>query len=349
MKKQTNHPNYHQAPPVMVELSRGGIVESQHRAYVAVMASNGELLESYGDPEHVTFLRSSAKPLQAMNIILSGTAERLSLEERHLAIASGSHGGEAIHQSAVESLLAKAGLNVSALQCGVQPPLDSKFRKELLLSGEKPSPLHHNCSGKHSGMLATAVVLGYDINNYLDPKHPVQKDICRNIGIMASYDSQNIIIGIDGCSAPVHGMPMLNAALAFARLVSPDGLPDEFGKAATRISSAMRKYPELIAATRERICTELMRAVDPKFQLVAKAGAEGYYAVAWLDLKTGRGIGMTVKMEDGGQRGRDHIICTILQKYGVLPDPLPTTIMELVPTYITNWAGKVVGEYKVRL
>jgi len=336
-------------PPVTVELTRGGIVESQLRAHAACVDSTGKLIYSRGNPDYVTFLRSSAKPVQAMNVVLSGAVERFGLTTKELAICAGSHGGEQIHTETVLSILAKIGLTATALQCGVHPPLDAAARMELERHDEKPTALHHNCSGKHSGMLAAAVTGGYSISTYLDPRHPVQQRIIRTFGLMADYPPDQIVIGIDGCSAPVHGMPIRTAALAFARMVDPSGLPDEITAAATAVAGAMRSCPEMVAASRDRTCTELMRNVDARFRLIAKAGAEGYYATGWIDPDSGRGMGLTVKMEDGGQRGRDPITIALLQRFGVLPADLPPALKPFTEPVITNWAGKKVGEVIVRL
>ena len=335
-------------PPVAVELTRGEIVESRHRAFACVATADGELLLTLGDPDFTTFLRSSAKPLQAVAAVASGAVDAFGLTERELAIIAGSHGGEAIHTGTVATLLAKGGLEIEMLQCGIQPPLDTRAREELAARREEPTALHHNCSGKHAGMLLTAKHLGLDIHEYLNPEHPVQKRITEVIARLGGAPAESIATGVDGCSAPVHAMPMRAAARAFARMVEPDGLTEDLRTAAKRVTAAMRAYPQMVAATRDRICTELMRAGEA-VGLIAKAGAEGYYAAGWRDIKSGRGLGLAVKMEDGMQRGRDPLAIAILQRFGALPLELPGVLLPFAAGKIKNWRGLTVGEMRVIL
>ena len=335
-------------PPAVVEIRRGGLVESVHRAHACVVGSDGRLWLTIGDSNHVAYLRSSAKPLQAAAMIRMGLTAAYALERHEIAIICGSHGGESIHVETVQALLAKAGLDVKALQCGVQSPLDASVRRDLQGDGFEPTPLHHNCSGKHAGMLLTARLLNLDLAEYLDPASQVQQGITAFIGEVSAYNPGSIVIGRDGCSAPVHALPMRNAALAFARLVEPTGLTDAAASAMQTAARAMRAHPEMVAASRDRICTELIRA-GGEFDLTAKGGAEGYYAVAWRDRESGLGMGLTVKVEDGAQRARDPLVLTLLQEFGVLPEPLPATLQQFSAKSIENFAGKVTGEVVAKL
>lgn len=334
--------------PVLVELTRGGIVEVRHRGYVAVVDARGELLYSRGDPQFKTFLRSSAKPFQAVAVILSGAADRFGLSDREIALLSGSHSGEPFHTELVTDVLAKGGFSVADLQCGVHPPLDDTARNELIRNGIPPSSLHHNCSGKHSGMLLTALHLGSPTADYLDPDQPGQRLIKQVIADTAGINVEDIIIGIDGCSAPVHAISMTAIARLFAQLVRPVGLEDNLTAALLRVSRAMRAYPEMVAASKGRICTEIMR-IGQTEEITGKAGAEGVYGVGWFDKGADTALGLAVKMEDGQQRGRDPVTLEILQKYGVLPAELPEVLKSMRAAALTNWRGKVVGETIVKI
>jgi len=351
------------APPSAIEFTRGSIVESVHRAHISIVDSSGKTVFTLGDPEYVTYMRSSAKPLQALSVLVSGTAEHFGLNDAELAVISGSHGGEPWHIEAVKSILHKAGLDHTFLQCGTHQPLDSQARRNLRIEGKEPIPLHHNCSGKHTGMLATAKHLDEPLDSYLDQEGPTQKRITNLIAMMAGIKSEDVVIGIDGCGAPVHGLPMRAAALAFARLVDPSVLLErkndtkhdskkddkaEIAIAAQRISRVMRAYPEMVAANQERICTELMR-IGRVFELTAKSGAEGFYSAAWRDPQTGHGIGMALKVEDGAQRGRDPLIISILQKFGILPSQLGQNLKNFAPRSILNNRGEEVGNIIVRI
>ncbi len=346
--EQINNIDSRPAPPALVLFRRGGMLESVHRAYVCAADSSGKIVYSKGDPDYTTYMRSSAKPLQALAVLLSGAVDKFGISEQEIAIISGSHGGEPIHLETVKSILSKAGLDVSHLQCGVQKPLDAKARKELHRQGIKPQRVHHNCSGKHAGMLATARALNESLEDYLNPKSPAQKRITGLIAQVAKVKSEDIIIGIDGCGAPVHGVSMRAGAVSFANLIDPVDLEPELAIAARCVSRNMRAYPEMVAATEDRICTEIMR-VGRMFELTAKAGAEGYYAVSWRDTETGAGIGMSVKVEDGAQRARDPLVIALLQKFGILPKDLGPSLRQFSPRPITNFKDEEVGSIEVRL
>lgn len=336
------------SPPVLVDFTRGPLLESRARGWICVVDSDDKLLFSKGDPTYVTYLRSTAKPLQAVSVLTSGAAERFRLSDREIALICGSHSGEDCHTETVRAILAKAGLDTSSLKCGTHPPLDPNAKDALIKAGLEPQPVHHNCSGKHSGMLLTASHCGESLPDYLDPASPTQQRIVRNIALMAGIQPEHVVIGIDGCSAPVHGLTMRAAALALARLIEPEALPDEFQSAAVEITRSMRAYPEMVAGTTGRICTELMR-LGVNHELIAKAGAEGYYGAAWRDPDTGKGIGLTVKIEDGSQRSRDPVVIAVLQKFSVLPQELNEALKSFSAQPIKNWAGLTVGEIIVRL
>lgn len=334
-------------PPPVIEVHRGPLLESSHRANACVVDSSGKLLFSLGDPDHIAYLRSSAKPLQAAAMVISGASEKFALTEREIAIVSGSHGGESHHVKVVLSILDKTDLGPEYLLCGIQPPLDAVARRQLKESGSEPTVLHHNCSGKHAGMLLTAKHLGLSLDNYIDSDHPVQKRITDFLAMVSDFTPDDIVIGVDGCSAPVHAMPLKNAALAFARMISFDGLSHEVAAAMKQVASSMRAYPEMVAADRERICTKLIRSCR-NHELIAKSGAEGYYVVGWRDFDTGRGVGMAIKIEDGAQRARDPLIIKILQELGVLPEIVPETLRMYEEGPISNFAGIEVGYVQVR-
>ncbi|MDP8237851.1 MAG: asparaginase [Candidatus Hatepunaea meridiana] len=335
-------------PPPIVQVTRGSIVESTHRAHICVADSDGRILLAQGNLNHVAYLRSSAKPFQTGAMIVAGTANRYKLTGKQLALISGSHSGETIHTETVVKILAKGGIKPEALQCGIHPPFDAEARKQLRESGIKPTALHHNCSGKHAGMLLTTKHYGESLEDYLDQGNKIQQGIIEFISSVADIPAHKIIIGLDGCSAPVHGMPLYNGALAYARLIHPDGLPDDTANALKTVAEAMRVYPEMVAANQNRICTELIRTGKP-FNMIAKAGAEGYYAVGWIDPDSQKGIGMTIKVEDGSQRGRSPLVIALLQRFKVLPDVLPENLIPFAAHKLTNHRGLKVGEVRVNM
>jgi len=332
--------------PVEIEFWRGKLVESSHRAHYYIVDSDGNVLDQRGNPNLTAYLRSAAKPFQAMSVIISGAAEKFNLSQAELAILCGSHGGEKYHIDTVLGMLNRAGLLVSQLDCGIHSPLDKSARIALYKKNNKPGVLHHTCSGKHTGMLLTALCIHESIGIYLSPESEVQSRISKLIAKFAGIEGIELVMGIDGCSAPTHGLKLKSAALAYARLVNPVGLPSDIAKASNRISRAMRSFPEMVGANQDSICTDLMR-LGRVFDLTAKAGAEAFYTLGWKDPKTGRGIGMAVKVEDGAERARNPLIIDLLQKYGIIPIDLSQSLLQYASNNILNTNGKVVGRIVV--
>src|SRR4029079_12642098 len=203
----------------LVEVKRGSITESRHRGHIAVVEPDGNIIASAGAFETVTFLRSSAKPLQAIPLLVTGAADRYGFTDREVALACASHNGEPIHTEVVMSMLRKIGLGVEALRCGVHEPYGEEAARTLRERGEQPNALHNNCSGKHAGMLAVALHLGSSIENYESPETPVQKAIADTIAQFSGVPVTDMAVGIDGCAAPIFGISVKAMALAYARLV----------------------------------------------------------------------------------------------------------------------------------
>ncbi len=201
----------------LVEVWRGGRVESEHRGAIAVVDANGRVLAHSGDVLVTSYLRSSAKPFQLLPLIESGAADRFGFTDRELAVIAGSHSGEPRHLEAVQSILNKIGIGDEALQCGLHVPFNPEAAKALRVANQSASVLHNNCSGKHAGMLAQAVDRGLSTADYLDPQHPVQIGIRHRLAQLADLAFDDIGVGVDGCSAPCFALPLKHAALAFAR------------------------------------------------------------------------------------------------------------------------------------
>ncbi|MFQ6000794.1 MAG: asparaginase [Anaerolineae bacterium] len=332
------------AGPPLVEVTRGEEVESLHRGVVVVADASGRVVKGIGNYEFVTFLRSAAKPLQLIPLIESGAAARFGFTDRELAVMAGSHNGEDIHLQAVASILAKIGLGAEALHCGIHYPFDRVASQRLREAKEEPSVLHNNCSGKHAGMLALALHKGHSIEDYERPGHPVQEAILQSIADFAGMEPQTVIIAVDGCGAPTFTLPMRRAALAYARLVDPRHFPPLRQEACRRVVQAMRSYPEMVGGSTGRLETELMR-LQPN-TLVAKAGAEGYFAIGVL--QEGGGLGIAIKMEDGSPRGRNPVVIETLYQLGFLNlEDLERLSIYYRPP-VKNRHGRVVGEIRAR-
>lgn len=332
------------AGPPLVEVRRGEEVESLHRGVVVVADSSGRVVKGIGNGEFVTFLRSAAKPLQLIPLLESGAAARFRFTNRELAVMAGSHNGEDIHLQAVASILAKIGLNEEALHCGTHYPFDKIASQRLREAKKEPSLLHNNCSGKHAGMLALALHKGHPIEGYERLGHPVQEAVLQTIADFAGMEPRTVIIAVDGCGAPTFALPLRRAALAYARLVNPRHFPPSRREACRRVVQAMRSHPEMVGGSGGRLETELMR-LKPN-TLVAKAGAEGYFALG-ISREEG-GWGVAIKMEDGSPRGRSPVVIETLYQLGLLSREDLERLNAYYQPRVKNRHGRVVGEVRAR-
>src|SRR5258705_7203239 len=265
------------ANPVLVEVLRGAVVESRHRGAVAVVDADGAAAFACGDVDRPVFPRSSVKALQALRLIESGAADRYGLTEHELALACASHGGEPGHVATAQLMLTRIGLDASALRCGAHPPMYGPSVAALYRAGEEPSALHNNCSGKHSGFLCLACMLGADPRGYIEPDHPVQREIKAVIESITGAAIPDERRGIDGCSVPTWAVPLKHLALGFARFGTGHGLAPERAKAAARLRAACAAHPWYVAGT-GRFCTEVMQRLGAR--ALVKVGAQGVYSGA---------------------------------------------------------------------
>jgi L-asparaginase II len=330
--------------PILVEVRRGAIVESRHRGAVVVAEPDGQIVIRLGDDGHITSTRSTIKPIQAIPFILSGAADHFSVDERELAVVCASHEGEPIHTETIAGMLARAGLDETALRCGAQPPYDAATAKKLEAAGEPFTQLHNNCSGKHTGMLLTAMLLGLPIDDYVSPEHPVQREILSTLARLADLEHK-LPTAIDGCSAPTFAVPLRSLAVAFARLVNPPGEDPVLSGAIHRIVAAMIKHPEMVGGTKGRFDTELLRAAHGK--LVCKIGAEAVYSVGVLPCERfPRGVGIAFKMEDGSYRGLGPTVVETLSQLRVLTDDEVAGLATYHRPIIENRRGLDVGDVR---
>ncbi len=297
-------------PEPVTKVIRGGAVESVHYGSAAVVDSEGRLLYRVGDPYLITYMRSSAKPFQAIPLVESGGARAFGLTSAEIAITAGSHSGEEIHIKTVRSILDKIGLKPENLKCGVQTPIGIAEEDRSAKSKEDYTVLHHNCSGKHAGMLALAVYKNLPVDDYLSIDHPIQQLITRTIAEICCYPEAKIAVGIDGCSVPAHALPLYNMAWGFARFAAPNSVPMGRAKAIGTVSMAMMEYPEMVAGT-GRFDTVLPRTEGER--IVSKGGAEGLECFAFAD----RHWGASLKIVDGARRAIAPFATEFLYKVGV--------------------------------
>jgi L-asparaginase II len=276
----------------LAAVTRGALLESVHRGRLAVCDPESNVLEAVGDPEAYVYARSSAKPLQALPLVLSGTADAFGLTDRELAVACASHNAEEPHLAAVRSILKKAGLTEDDLQSGAHLPLYEPEADKLIRDGEEPRPIHSNCSGKHAGMLAVCVHEGSETATYRDTGHPLQRRIVGLIAEVCGLQEDEVLVSGDNCGVPTFALPLRSFATGIARIATGDALPDELASAALRIGDAMRGHPFMVAGT-GRLDTELMNSTD----LLVKGGAEAVLAVG-----SQKGWGLALKISDGSGR-----------------------------------------------
>jgi L-asparaginase II len=331
----------------MLEITRGPVVESVHFGAAAVVDVHGRLLASFGDPSTVTYLRSSAKPVQALPLIEMGGAEAFGLTEREIAIICASHHGTDEHVAVVRGIQAKIGVSEADLLCGSHDPGRATF-KDMILRGEEPSPIRHNCSGKHTGMLAQALLRSLPRQDYINPAHPVQQLNLKTFAEMTDMDESAIALGTDGCSAPVYAVPLYNAALAFARLSDPSQLEERRAAACRRIVQAMINNSVMVQGE-GGFDTVLMQYAGAK--VFTKGGAEGYQAIGLLPgaLYSGSpGAGIVIKIADGDLSGRARPVITIeiLRQLGAFSNEEANTIPRFSNRTVTNWRKLEVGEIR---
>ena len=334
----------------LVELTRGPIVESIHYGALVVSDTSGKVVFHLGDPSTVAFLRSSAKPFQAVPLVEHGGVEHFGLTQEELAVICASHHGTDEHVRVVSSIQHKIGAQPEDLLCGMHTPSDTATANRMLLSHEENSPLRHNCSGKHTGMLAYARLRGMPTADYIDPAHPVQQDILRTFAEITDVPVSEVLLGTDGCSAPVFAIPLDKAARAFALLADPSGLPEPRQAALRSIFAAMTTYPNMVAGP-SGFDTALMTVGRGK--ILSKGGAEGYQALALLPGACGAGspaYGITLKIADGDQsrpeRARPAAAIAILQQLGALDEEQVQQLAAFAARPLYNWRHIEVGEIR---
>ncbi len=293
------------------ERTRGGVVESVHFGAIAVADSHGHLVAHYGDPHTVTFLRSTAKPFQALPLLEANSPLTAKLTPAEIALICASHVGSPAHTAMARSIQQKADFTEADLLCGVHPPFDPESARGLEEREEKPSPNHHNCSGKHSGMLTLARARGWPLENYTSPTHPVQQEILAAFTAVCGLRSNQVVVGIDGCSAPNFAVPLFNTALAYARLCDPHDMPRQRSTACRRVVKAMTGHPEMVSGT-GWFDTRLMEVAQGR--MVVKGGAEGYTGLGLLPehgLSSKPALGIAIKIADGDAQGRVKAAVTL--------------------------------------
>ena len=330
--------------PVLVDVLRGGTVESARRGALAVLDADGAVVAALGDIDRPIFPRSAVKILQALPLVGSGAADALGLDDAELALACASHRGEPRHAQTAAGMLAKAGLDAQALECGAHWPYDEAAARALAAQGRGPSALHNNCSGKHAGFLCLACTLHGDkadlrryARGYVDPGHPVMREVGAALQATTGHDLADTPCGTDGCSIPTYAIPLRRLALAFARVGAGVGLSPSHALAAARLRRAVAAAPFMVAGT-GRFDTRVMERLGER--VFCKVGAEGVYCAALPE----RGLGVAIKIDDGNNaRACEVVMAALIERCVTLDDADATFVRGLSEPRLHNWNGIEVG------
>ena len=326
--------------PLIVEVTRGTMVESKHRVHALVCDASGAVLHGWGNLDMSIYPRSAIKPMQALPFIETGAADAFHVSEEELAFACASHNGEHHHLKLANDWLARLGLDHRNLECAGHISSELATSHAQLRANETITNAHNNCSGKHSGFLSTACHMGEPTAGYIAKDHPVQQRMADVLSELGGCDLTHTATGIDGCGIPVMGMPLSALALASARMAAPDGMAPERARACKRITSAMTAHPYNVAG-QNRFDTHIMTAGKGNF--ATKTGAEGVHVGIFLK----SGYGIAVKCEDGSNRATDVAMANILDMLGGLDDAGRSAVADHLITPLYNAAGLAVGEVQM--
>ncbi len=320
----------------MVELWRGGVLESTHRGHAVICDDTGAIVQSWGDPEKIIFSRSSCKMIQALPLLETGAADAYGLTDAHIAFACASHQGEAKHVDLARRWLADLGLTEADLRCGAHEPYNHPERNRLIRADDAPCQLHNNCSGKHSGFLTVTKHLKAG-PEYVEIDHPLQRAVKAAFEEVTHETSPGY--GIDGCSAPNFAGSVAGLARAMAAFASASDAGNSRSRAMHRLTRAMATHPDLVAGE-GRACTELMRAMEGRVAL--KTGAEAVF----VGIVPEKRMGIAIKIEDGNARASEAALVAILGQMGVLAADHPMAQKRL-PAPQSNARGLRVGELRL--
>ena len=325
--------------PVLVEVTRGEMVESRHRGMAVVVDGDGSVVMSLGEVETPVFPRSAVKSMQALPLVETGAADRYGLGEKELALTCSSHSGEPGHMQLAGEIAGRAGLGEADFECGCHWSFETKVLIDQVRAGDKPDQLGNNCSGKHAGFLCLACHAGVDHHGYVEYDHFVQASIRDVMADLTGTEHGHDNCGIDGCSIPTYAAPLKNIAHGFARRASGTGLGPERAKAAKRLMSACMAEPWFVAGT-GRACTELMSVAPGR--IFAKTGAEGVFCATLPE----KGYGIALKCEDGSTRGAEAMIGGVLAKLFADDEEVSAKLTDWSNKSLRNWKGTEVGRIR---
>ncbi|NOU98870.1 asparaginase [Paenibacillus sp. LMG 31457] len=323
---------------ILVEEYRGKVLECTHAGHICGVDDTGSIRYAAGNPLHMTYLRSAAKPFQAIPVLQHGIEKLYGFTGKETAVIAGSHRGEPFHIAAIESMLHKSGICEESLLCASTYPLNADARDDVLRHDRPKRRVYHNCSGKHSGILALCKGGGYDIVSYCDPGHPVQRQILRTLASLSEVPEADIPIGTDGCGFPVFALPLDGLARAYLKLACSDLIVDApIRSAVEKLTALMSEHSEMIAGT-DFICSVLLRDAN----IVAKGGAKGVYC---FGLKNER-LAFALKVLDGSEEEWPLIVASILEQIDYTNRATIDDLYRISQVKISNDANRIVGYSK---
>lgn len=323
----------------LVEVTRGGIVESIHRGDVAVVNSDGNPILRLGDINHLCYMRSASKPIQVIAALEAGIVEKYGLSLAEIALSMASHSGEKVHIDTLNSMMQKIGISADALRCGTHEPLGIEAARRLISDGLVPNSLHCTCSGKHLAQLAAVKAKGLSMDDYDKLGGGIQPEILNIISEFSGVKVPRIKLGIDGCGIPVYGIPLRKMAFAYANLCSKSFMNGKYNRSQEYVLQAMAMHPEMIGG-QGRFDTELLRHFGER--LIGKFGDEGVYCVGLV----GKGTGIAIKIEDGHTRAVGPVVLETLRQMGVISNEELAPLKDLWKPSILNHRKEKVGEIK---
>ncbi len=323
--------------PVLVEVTRGGWVESRHRGAIAVVDATGGRRAAVGDVEQSVFPRSAVKALQALPLVESGAADHYGFADVELALACSSHNGEPRHAATAARMLAAAGRGEADLQCGVSWPASRDAAFALARAGARPSALHDNCSGKHAGFICVSCHRGIDPAGYVRPDHPVQREVTATLAALTDTSLNDDVRAVDGCSIPAYAIPLHRLALAFARFATGEMMPPARAAAARRLCEACWAEPHMVAGN-GRFSTHVLAAFPG--HVFVKGGAEGVYCAFFRQA----GLGVAIKCDDGAGRAAERVMAAVISAFVPMAGDEPEGIADRLP--VLSRAGASVGEIR---
>jgi len=324
---------------ILVHSNRNMIIENIYRGSVVMIGANGRIRAYCGDSHQITYLRSAAKPLMATALAESGAADAFGLNQAELAVSCGSHIGAPEHVAAVTGILHKLGLTENDLTLAPDLSLDGKLREQRLAEHVPPRKAFHNCSGKHAAMLAICRHMGWDIRAYQAKEHPVQQLLLRVVANFCGLNPGDVMLGVDGCGVPVHGMPLYHMALGYYNLCNSEQLAGAHRAAAGTVLDAVSAQPAMIAGE-GHFCTELIRCT--KGRIIGKLGADGVYCTAEREGKWA----MAIKIEDGNVAVIPAVVIRAFRQMHILSEEEHQALRPFAVREIKNCHGEKVGETK---